>query len=116
MRYRGRISFNKELTYSQAEHIKLFCTAKQTKRPYDRAHFKVTSDGIGLIWDGDEKAKNLEIALADIINLYISKWGIIAVGILNVTGNKRMYDIVVLKNKVKIWEHNTITSVSPSAI
>lgn len=113
MQCRGYIEFNKELSFSQAEYLRLFFSAKQTKRSYSKACLRILKSGRGVEWD-DTPTPNLEVAIADIIDLYLSKWGIKAVGVISILG-KEYYDIVVVNNKVKIMKKNQILTIKPSS-
>lgn len=104
---------NKELTFTQAETLNLFFKASQTKRQYQRACLKIGKNGKSLEWDKDINSSNLEYVMLDIINLYLKSWNIICNGVLRAvdTSNKRSFDIIVIKNLVKIFENNVIKDI-----
>jgi predicted MarR family transcription regulator len=116
MIYRGTIILNKELTFTQAESLRLLFRQSFENRKYNRIPMNIQSDGKSLVWNGDKDAFGLEFALADIINDYLSKWKIDCMGIIGVIDTDKIlsYEIIMLKNKVKTFINNKISDVNPS--
>jgi hypothetical protein len=115
--YTGRIELIRELSFTQAQQLRLFFKAKQTVRPYPRACLEITPDGKGIQWDKDPDTKNLEIAIADLVDLYLSKWKLNPMGVIMVSLPERMkYEIVILKYRVKLFQNNQLETIQPTNI
>lgn len=116
MQCQGRIELGRELTFTQAQHLRLFFQAPQTKRPYTRAALEISPDGRALQWDKQGNLEYLEVALADIVELYLAKWRLSANGVLSISGSPSdpTYDIVVINNRVRMFSQRQVTPVRPS--
>lgn len=111
--YQGVIYLDRELTFTQASKLNELFEMEHIGRPYQRMCLRITHDGKGIRWDGSRDAPKLEMVLADVM-LLLDQNNIKAVGILNVSeNNKRIYDIVVVKNHVKIFD-GKIKNVLPA--
>lgn len=105
MECKGRIELSRELSFTQAQTLrKLFETSK---RPIC---LEVTGDGRGLQWNKRD-AFGLEYMLLEITK-QLSNWGIQATGVLHIIEPQRVsYDVVVLSNRVRIWQDGKIKYV-----
>lgn len=101
MRYPGKIHFDRELTYSQSY--------KLTSILQDKG-LMIAVDGKGIHWDGND-VPEIEQVLTEAME-HMSMHRINCVGILHVMdGEKKKHDIVIIKNKVKLFRNDKIENI-----
>lgn len=105
MKYKGTIAFDRELSYSQAQQLSQLLREQQ-------AALEITPDGRGLRWTKVEP-HDMCTTLVEAVKTYFKPWRINVHGVINVVGKKdeRTYDIVLLKNRVKIYENGEIRTL-----
>lgn len=107
----GRIEFGKELTFTQAQRLTLYLNLPVNKS-YNKINLEISSDGRALQWNKIEDIQLLHLAMLDIVNDFFKPNKIRANGVLVIVGdNKMKYEIVVLKNMVKIYQDGEIRSI-----
>lgn len=114
MIFKGLVTLDRELSYQQAMALNSFLKKEHTGKRYSSTCLEVTSDGRSLQWCSGE-ILHMEHALADVIQEFLIPWKMQAHGVISVRGTKteRAYDVVVLSNRVKIYEDGKISSVFP---
>lgn len=113
MRFVGRIELGKELSFTQAEQLRDFFGRQHTGKYY-KACLRISPDGRALQWDGTDDKVRLEFVLADVINKFMKGWGINCTGVITATGTKtdQKYEIVVLKNLVKLIQDKHVFDIA----
>lgn len=105
IKYNGRIELDRELTYTQAQQLSQFFIACHQKC------LEISNDGRAIQWNKIQ-ATDLQYIIFDIIEKFIKPWKINASGVIEVICDKKIrYEIIVLKNRVKIHRDGNISDV-----
>ena len=110
----GRINLDRELSYTQAQKLLQFFSSKPENKPYKSIPLEIISNGRAIQWNKNEDIDFVEIVIADTIQL-LKKYKIRAIGILKVTGPKKMcFEIIILRDRVKVYDQGQIRDVNPT--
>jgi hypothetical protein len=104
MAFKGRITFDRELTFSKAREIALYCQEH-------KYGLMLTQDGRGLL--ARKSDIPLEQAVSDLLEHVLKPAGLKVAGVIRVLGEES-YDVVVIKNMVKLYKSGQITTVTPT--
>lgn len=107
--YSGIINFTSELSFSQARQV---YSVIETHCAKEKACLEIVENGRGIRWNGNPHDK-LEFILADVM-AFLSKSRIEGVGVIKVYKNgSHLYDIVALRNFIKVFADGHLTTITP---
>ena len=99
MRYDGLISFDRALTFAQA----------QVLLPHMPPIAKINNDGKSITIKGDTEELDLSTLVLNFYSL-----GIMIIGLITAyNDNNRIYDLIIIKNQIKKFDGEKITTILP---
>jgi hypothetical protein len=108
MRVDGILAMSRELSYTQAVALKQFLEKQHTSTSFLSIPLEITSDGRGLQWNNRDFINFPDAILAT--TALLKNWKIALTGVLHVVNKKESYDIILIKEMVKVSHDGKIVT------
>jgi pyruvate dehydrogenase complex dehydrogenase (E1) component len=105
IRCQGRIELDRELSFTQAQTISQITS---------RSPLELTRDGRAIQWNKKQEISEMVASMVKVIE-QIARWKINANGVITIIGDKKThYELIVLKNRIKIYQNGEIRTIMPA--
>lgn len=115
MEYVGNIHLDREPTFSQGQILQQMFEKQYEDKPYTRMGLILSADGRNIHWDGSRCELNIPAALVEVIRR-LKEFRIRSIGVMKAVENGHtMFEIIVIKDLVKVRGQNGIRTITKIA-
>jgi hypothetical protein len=105
IRCQGRIELDRELSFTQAQTVNQLA---------NKCSLELARDGRAIQWNKNQDIADIVAGITRTIEQLL-QWKINANGVITVVGDKKThYELIVLKNRIKIYQNGEIRTIMPT--